>query len=304
MLVPPLEIPVYIQVLRGAFRRATEREFTVLLAEDFEEQPAGEIFARLVLEGRIDGLLIASTRAGHPLLDLLEQRPVPHVFVNRGVPGSGRNVVLDESGAARLVLDHLVGLGHRTIALITGPSGLEPATRLAEAFTQYAAGLGLEPPAVVESELLEADGMRAAEAVLDGLPEVTAIYATTVNQAVGAISTLHRSGRRIPEDMSLVAHVDMPVTEFLTPRLTAVEMPLAELGAAGVDALIEQIHTGELGRHRWRWTAPGRSRVHGPTQIGGRVCRRSRCASSEGQRSCESSSVRTPSPGPVRFSSS
>jgi DNA-binding LacI/PurR family transcriptional regulator len=246
MLVPPLELHVYIQVVRGAFSRATEREFTVLLAEDFEEQPAGETFARLVLEGRIDGLLIASTRPGHPLLQLLEEHPVPHVFVNRAVPGSGRNVVLDERGAAQLVLDHLAGLGHSRIALVAGPLALEPAARLARAFSSHAEELGLEQAPVVESDLLEAGGARAVDVLLEEWPEVTAVFASTVNQAVGITHALHQRGIRIPQDLSVAAHADMPLAEFVTPPLTAVHVPLAELGAAGVDALIEQIRTGEL----------------------------------------------------------
>lgn len=245
MLVPPLENPVYTQLMRGAFHRAAERDFTVLLAEDFEEQEAGEIFARLVLEGRIDGLIVASTRPDHPLLPLLEERPLPHVFVNRAVAGSGRNVLMDDARSVELALGHLASLGHRRIAHVAGPLGLDPVARRAEAFLEQAGRLRLEQAEVVESDLLERGGAEGAERLLERWPETTAIFTSTVSQAIGVLNVAWRLGRRVPGDLSVVAHADVRLAEFLVPPLTAVQMPLAELGAAGVDALVAQIETGQ-----------------------------------------------------------
>jgi LacI family transcriptional regulator len=247
MLVPPLANPVYVQLVRGAFRRAAERGFTVLLAEDFEEQPAGEIFARLVLEGRIDGLLVSSLRPGHSLLDLLAERPLPHVFVNRALPGSGRNVVMDDGGSVGLALEHLAELGHRRIVHLAGPLALDPVGRRAGAFRAHAERLGFELAVVVEAGLFEDGGVEGTQRALAGWPETTALFTTTVSQGIGALNALWQLGLRVPEDVSVVAHADMPLSGYLVPPLTAVKMPLAELGAAGVDALLEQIDAGRTG---------------------------------------------------------
>jgi LacI family transcriptional regulator len=244
MLVPPMANPLYTQLVRGAFQRAAERDFTVLLAEDFELQEAGEIFARLVLEGRIDGLVVASTRPGHLLVHLLEERPVPYVFVNRAVAGSGRNVVMDDARSVELALEHLTELGHRRIAHVAGPLGLEPVARRAAAFRAVAERLGLECAAIVEQDLLEAGGAEGLRRVLERWPETTGVFMSTVSQAVGALNVAWRLGIDVPGELSVVAHADMPLAEYLVPPLTAVQMPLAELGAAGVDSLIEQIETG------------------------------------------------------------
>ena len=244
MLVPPLVNPVYVQLVRGAFRRAAELGFTVLLAEDFEEQEAGELFARLVLEGRIDGLLIGSLRPEHPLLALLAERPVPHVFVNRALPGSGRNVVMDDEGSVRLALEHLAGLGHRRVVHIAGPPGLEPVDRRVAAFRRHAERLGLELAEIVSSDLFEQGGTAGTREALARWPEATALFPTTVSQGIGVLHALWELDLRVPGDLSVVAHADMPLAEYLVPPLTAVQMPLAELGAAGVDALVEQIQAG------------------------------------------------------------
>ncbi|EKX61552.1 hypothetical protein STRIP9103_02330 [Streptomyces ipomoeae 91-03] len=78
-------------------------------------------------EGRVDGLLIASARPGHPLLDALARSAVPHVFLNRSVDGSGRNITMDVARSSVTALDHLHGLGHRAVGHIAGPAGSPPA---------------------------------------------------------------------------------------------------------------------------------------------------------------------------------
>jgi DNA-binding LacI/PurR family transcriptional regulator len=244
LLVPALGNPVYTQLMRGAFRRAGELGFTVVLAEDFEEQEAGELFARLVLEGRIDGLMIASIRVGHPLLPLLEERPVPHVFVNRGVSRSSRNVLMDDAHAVELAVGHLVSLGHRSIVHLAGPRGLDPVERRAAAFRSRAAEAGLERAEVVHGGFLEQDGVDGARLALERWPGVTAIFTATVSQALGVLNVAWERDLRVPQDVSVVAHADNQLADYTVPPLTAVRMPLGELGAEAVAALVVQIETG------------------------------------------------------------
>lgn len=244
LLVPGLGNPVYTQLMRGAFRRAEERGYTVVLAEDFEEQEAGKLFARLVLEGRIDGLIIASIRPDHPLLALLEERPVPHVFVNRGIPGSGRNITMNDERGVELAISHLAELGHRRIVHLSGPPALDPVVRRSTAFLRAAEERSLELAEVVACEFDERSGSSAASGALERLDGVTAFYTGTVSQAVGVLNLAWRLGLRVPDDLSIVAHADTALAEFLVPPLTAVRLPLTELGAAGVDALVDQVENG------------------------------------------------------------
>lgn len=243
MLVPSLENPVYTQLMRGAFSRAAQRGYTVLLAEDFEEQEAGETFARLVLEGRIDGLVVASTRPAHPLLALLDERPLPHVFVNRGVPGSGRNVVMDEARAVQLALGHLADLGHRRVAHIAGPLTLDPVVRRVAAARAEAKRLQLAVT-IVEAEFTETGGAEAARQLLTGGAAVTAVHTATVSQGIGVLNAAWELGVSVPERLSVVSQADIGLADFLVPPLTAIRMPLGELGTAAIDALVEQIETG------------------------------------------------------------
>ena len=241
MLVPPLLNPVYTLIVRGAFSRAAEREFTLLLAEDIEEQHADETFAQLVLTGRIDGLIVASARPGHPLIARLAEHGLPHVFANRAVEGSGRNVVMDDEHGVDVALDHLHLLGHRAIAHAGGPGSLDPARRRTEAFRRWHDRHGLDPSRIVDGDFLESGGAAATAELLRRWPDTTAIYTSSASQGIGAIHAAWELGLAVPGQLSILAAADMPLAAYLVPPLTSVTMPLFELGAAAVDALISQI---------------------------------------------------------------
>ena len=256
LLVPSLRNPVNSPIIRGAFDRAWERSFVVVLAEDDREsETAADAYARLVEERRIDGVLIQSARLGDPAhLGAFVTGLVPCVFMDRRHPGSGRNVSMRDGDAGRLACEHFLELGHRSLGHLAGPADLDTVVRRRDGFVGRARSAGIEP-VVLAAGLSEEEGYRAMRALLERDPAPTAVYIANINQALGAAAAVRESGRRVPEELSLVCHDDDPVCAFLDTPLTALRMPLEELGAAAVDALIEQIH-GSRGRDVVIETAP------------------------------------------------
>ena len=245
LVVPNLAMPVYARIVRGAFRRARERDFVVLLAEDLVPREADEAFAALAGSGRIDGLVVASARPRHPLVGSLRRHGIPHVFANRAVGGSGRNVVMDDARASAAALDHLTALGHVRIGHVAGPRTLDPARRRAEAFAAEAAARGLDEAPVAEGEFSEQGGAEPAHALFDAHPGLTAVYSSSLAQTLGVLHAAWERGLRVPNDVSVVSYDDMPFAAFLRPPVTTIRMPLGELGAAAVDALIDQLEGAE-----------------------------------------------------------
>ena len=240
LLVPAFDNAAYTPLIRGAYARARERGYVLLAAEDFEGQEADDAFTELVEAGRIDGLLIASARPARALLAALERHWVPHVFVNRAIPGAAANVVLDVALASRLALDHLVDLGHVRLAHLAGPAEIESARRREDAFLQAARGRGLEP-IVVRAPFSESVGAEAARRLLAEHPEVTALYVSSFGQAAGALRSIADAGRRVPADLSVLAFEEVTQAAYTVPPLTTIAMPMRELGAASVDVLLDQI---------------------------------------------------------------
>jgi LacI family transcriptional regulator len=250
LLVPALANPTYVTIARGAYQRARELGYLSLLAEDFDGQEADESFNALVQEGRVDGLLIASARPGHPLLDALSRNPVPHVFLNRAVKGSGRNVTMDVARSSVTAVDHLHGLGHRAVGHVAGPPGITPSEDRKAAFLRRAGELGLAAAPVASGEFTEEGGAAAALELLrpaaGGGEPVSALYASSLAQAIGAMRAIGDLGLRIPEDVSVVGNDDLPVADYLSPPLTTVAMPLYELGTAAVDTLVAAIRGARI----------------------------------------------------------
>jgi DNA-binding LacI/PurR family transcriptional regulator len=245
LLIPDLTNAVYARIARGAYQRARERGFVVLLAEDTEDSHAQSDYTDLVGAGRVEGLLIASAREGHPLLASGRLNNVPHVFVNRSVAGSNRNVGVDLPGASSAAFNYLYALGHRTMGHISGPGDLMPARERERGFIQAAAAAGIQTPNVAREAYSEEGGYQAVHQLLTDNPAITAIYAGTFSQSVGALKALHTLGKRVPQDISLLSYDDLPLATYLEPSLTTMALPLQELGAAAIDALINQLEGTE-----------------------------------------------------------
>lgn len=241
LLIPDLMNSVYARIARGAYQRAREHGYVVLLAEDTEDSNAQSDFTDLVGAGRVEGLLIASAREGHPLLATKQLERIPHVFVNRAVPGSQRNVTVDLHGAGRAAFDYLRDLGHVHMAHISGPGVLRPAQEREYGFLAAAAAADYPTPVVARDAFTEAGGFRAAQQIVKERSNATAVFVGTFSQSVGALKALHNAGIRVPEDMSVLSYDDLPVADYLEPSLSTMSVPLQELGQLAVDALVQQL---------------------------------------------------------------
>jgi LacI family transcriptional regulator, galactose operon repressor len=244
LLVPSLRNPVNSPIVRGAFDRAWKRSFVLVLAEDSGETDAAEdAYERLVEEGRIDGLLIQSARVGNPHLDEFAGGPVPCVFMDRAHPGSGRNVTMRDGDAGRMAAEHLLELGHRSVALLSGPAELDTVTRRRVGFVERLRAVE-HSPLVVSAPLTERGGYAAMEELRGRASPPTGVYIANINQAVGAVAAVRNAGIGVPDELSLLCHDDDPVCEYLDVPLTAIRMPLHELGRTAVDVLLEQVEGG------------------------------------------------------------
>mgnify|MGYP003575241926 CR=1 FL=1 len=241
LLIPDLTNPVYSRITRGAYLQARARGYAMLLAEDTEDEGVDEQFADLVASGRVDGLLIASARPEHPLLSLLPKTDIPYLFVNRSVAGSGRNVTMNLEAASLCAVTHLRELGHRHMGHVSGPEALSPGDSRRTGFIRAALDAQLPEPAIERGSFSEQGGYEATKKLMRDHPEVTAVYTSTLNQAIGALHALHELQLAVPHDISVISYDDLPLADYLQPTLTTIAMPLLELGKTAVNALCDQL---------------------------------------------------------------
>ena len=241
MLVPSLRNPFWSQMMRAVVRRASERDLVVLLAEDTGDEATEEAYGRLVAQARIDGLIVTSASARSSLPARVLASGAPCVFAGRGVAGAGRNVRLAEELVSQLAVEHFAALGHALIGHVTGPvDASDIIERRVTGFVAATAASGVEGR-IERGSLDEAGGAAAAERLLAGAPAPTAIFVTNFNQVFGVLAAIRARSLEIPGDVSVIAADDDPVFDFLEPPQTALRRDHAELGAAAVDALLEQM---------------------------------------------------------------
>jgi LacI family transcriptional regulator len=242
MVIPLLRNPIWTRVERGALGRAAERDYFVMMVQEPTEDPRPPGHYRyLVDEMRADGLLLATAlrRPGHAG----PEPGVPHVYLNRRGPGKGNNVVMDEPGAMRLFVDHVAGLGHRRIALVDSVAEVDTVHRRVTAARRICAARGLELT-VRHALPTEQGGWEATRELLRRDPAPTACGVGSLNQVFGVLGALRRAGAGVPGAMSVVSFDEDECLAYLDVPVTSVCMPLAELGGAAVDALIDRIEGG------------------------------------------------------------
>ncbi|HZR11894.1 MAG TPA: LacI family DNA-binding transcriptional regulator [Acidimicrobiia bacterium] len=242
LLVGDVADPAAALVVRGAEDVAFEHGFSVLVA-DTDGDPDKELaYVRKLRALRADAVILAgSSVAGNGGLDELA-RQLQLVEEANGVivrlvpePGIAADVTWSRDDAYRLLLEHLVALGHETFALVTGPpsratdAAVAACTAAARAF-----GADLRPEHVIAVD----DAPERAGAIADPLvcvgPRPTAVLAASDAIAAGVALGLRRAGRRVPEDVSVAGIGDLPIAEFGPVPLTTVRAPYRELGAAAM----------------------------------------------------------------------
>jgi DNA-binding LacI/PurR family transcriptional regulator len=244
-VIPLLRNPIWVKLQRGSLQRAAERGYVVMIMEEPTDDPRPpDAYRYLVEESRADGLLVATAlrvpehAGGLPA--------VPHVYVNRRGPQRGNDVVMDESGAVRLFLDHVAGLGHRSIAIIDGPPEVDTVHRRVSAARRMCAARGVRLM-VRHAAPTEEGGWQATTRLLRNAEVPTACGVGSLNQLFGVMGALRDAGVAVPATMSLVSFDEDECLAFLDVPVTSVCMPLAELGSAAVDALIARVEGGQPG---------------------------------------------------------
>ncbi len=243
MVVPNLAYPVNMEIIRGAERAAAAAGYVMLLVDADEFVQAGEAYKRLMLEQRVDGLLIASATTEDPVLEDLVRHRFPFVLVNRRSTPVGPSVTADDKLGMQLAVDHLIGLGHRRIALITGPTDADTAQRRQSGYraAMRSARLRVLPGYVVESTFEERCGFEAMEQLLALERRPTAVVVWSLAAAVGALAAANAHDLAIPEQLSMIGFHDAPFAAYLTPPLTTVWMPLYEMAESSIGLLIRLI---------------------------------------------------------------
>lgn len=245
LLVSDIANPFSAQVARGLEDTAARHGYHVLVgSSDFEPEREDQLLASFAARTVDAVALVAVSGATEAMQRLLDTR-IPLIFVDRQ-PESGIKAPLirtDNLSAAHDAVAYLIGLGHRDLAMISGPATLPTASQRLQGFRTACeeAGLSLREECVREGFLGVEGGYRATREVLALKPRPTALFSFNNMLAVGALRALRETGVGVPRDISLITFDDMDLFPFVDPPITAIAQPAYQIGTEAARTLISML---------------------------------------------------------------
>src|SRR5687767_4894874 len=244
LIVSDISNPFFPELIEAFQALAAEKQYDILLTStDYLTERMTECLRRM-LERKVDGVAMMTSEMDMSLIKELGKRNVPIVFMDVGQMGPRMShVAIDYGNGIRQAVDHVVSLGHRNIAFITGPLDLHSARTRRQAFLDGLRHHGLAPDRkMIREGTHTAEGGEQAMAGLLRLSKApTAVVCSNDWTAIGALHAAHAAGRRVPEDISIVGFDDIPIAQYTNPPLTTVQMTARDVGSTAFNALFRLI---------------------------------------------------------------
>jgi LacI family transcriptional regulator, xylobiose transport system transcriptional regulator len=239
-----LEGPYSLELIKGVEQVAREHHLGVVLSQLQGRHTPGRGWIENVLNRRPTGVIAVFSGPDAAQRDQLRTREIPLVLVDpTGEPGhTVPSVGAGNWSGGLSATRHLIDLGHRRIATITGPAHMLSGRARLDGYraAMDTAGVPVDPALIREGDFQIADGLRHTRELLR-LPDApTAIFACNDGTAIGVYQGAAEAGRRIPHDLSVVGFDDLPPATWMIPPLTTVRQPLTEMAAAAASMVVMQ----------------------------------------------------------------
>jgi LacI family transcriptional regulator len=243
VIVPDIRITFYPDLLRSIEDAARKRLYTVLFCDSNDDLKLEQDLLQAFSARRVDGILLTcsapSIGAG-----ILTFKSCPIVFVDRipsGVTDWG--VTTDNTGAGSIATRHLLALGHRRIAILSGRSSFSPHSDRVLGFrkTMEAADIAVLPKYAQECDMPVESAYATAKELLSVKPRPTAVICTNQRVLFALLRSVHEAKLSYPSDLSIVTFDDSPWNEYVRPTLTTVVQPTYGMGRSAFDMLLRRM---------------------------------------------------------------
>ncbi|HLZ94993.1 MAG TPA: LacI family DNA-binding transcriptional regulator [Candidatus Dormibacteraeota bacterium] len=234
--------PFLAELLQGLGELCEKHDLSVLLVPPLDGSLEGAI-----RQASVDGFVSLGLSPDDRALETLDRLGIPTVLVDSDSAPNHPAVNVDDAHGAEEAARHLLGLGHRRLAIIVLPptraqSGLTPAAaRRLDGYRRALDAAPVPPPHLVTAGVTMSAGARAFDALPKGKERPTAVLAMSDMAAIGIMSAAQAAGLRVPDDLSVVGYDDIPMAGYTSPALTTVHQPIVEKGRVAVRLLIQRL---------------------------------------------------------------
>lgn len=251
VLLPDLYGEFFSDVIRGLDHAAAGAQHQILVASSHANADEFLSAARS-MRGRVDGLIAMASdhHSAAAIARITRYFTVVLLDPRTVVEGCSAVSIANRDGAFTMV-EHLLRLGHRRIAIIKGPAGTGDAEQRLRGYRMALRNAGIQPRPSWEydGDFSESSGYRAALEMLRRTPRPSALFAANDYMAIGAMSALRDAGIEVPQQLAVTGFDDIPISEYLSPPLTTVRVDAHELGARAVELWMQLRSDGEPQHH-------------------------------------------------------
>lgn len=244
VVIQDITNPFYSFLAKGAADSIRRAGLVLLLSDSEEDQEREEASVRLLIRSRVGGVIITPTPNNARALRAVQDRGIPLVQVDRTVAGiTSDSVLVDNRHGAYEATSHLIGLGHKDIGVITGPSNLLTSRQRLSGSLQALSdsGIRLDERYIKATDYRRASGYAAARKLLDERPSPTAIFAHNNVLAESLLTVVSERNLRVPADIAVVGFDDVPWARLISPPLTVVQQPAYDIGTMAADILSRRV---------------------------------------------------------------
>jgi LacI family transcriptional regulator len=244
-IVPTLGIAIFASGVEAMQDRLHQLGYTLLLASTQYDMSKELECARVLVEHKVDGLVMVGEDHDSAMYQLIETNAIPIVTTyvsNRETrfPSVG----IDNAAASRRVVQHLIDLGHREFGVLTSPLSRNDRIRarldgMLACFAEH--GIDLGPDRILETNYSIQDGRRGFNQLRTRSPTVTAVACTTDVLAIGSILEAKRMSLRVSQDVSITGFDDLELASEIEPGLTTIRVPARDLGVRAADLVLAAI---------------------------------------------------------------
>lgn len=245
VVIPDLTNPLFPPIIRQIERTLAEQGYLAILG-DSENNQDNEMAIVQSLKGRnVDGFILATAHRLDSVVNACSEENVPLVLVNRTIDSHSVTAVInDDTHGIDLAVSHLVELGHNSIAYLGGPQDTSTGHDRYLAFRKLKRGGGFQSHNDIIlncKAFTEAEGRKGFLSILKKRRKFTAVVAANDLLALGCYDAMHELGLSCPADISITGFNDMPFMNRLSPPLTSLRIPHAEIGRQAAKLLVERI---------------------------------------------------------------
>jgi LacI family transcriptional regulator len=244
LVLPDSANPFFAEISRSIEDEAFKKGYSVFLCNTELDTQRELFYVDVLSKKQVDGIIFVAAGDQADSLEFLVSRNMPVVMIDRDVPNVEVDAVLtDNQLGGYLATRHLLELGHKRIACISGPSSITPSAERMIGYRRALeeAGLSYDESLILRGDYHAQSGMEITHSILKMDPRPTAIFALNDLMALGALRAAAEAGCSVPKDLAVIGYDDLELAQYTNPPLTTISQPKKEIGVQAVHLLVDRM---------------------------------------------------------------